>query len=258
MTNTKTEKGIAATGSLAIHVLIALLLMLTLKDCGSGGGAGDGYMALNIASLGDYDQGSGESNDAASQAAASPQPTPVEEQSVETQEESVVSAPKNDKPVVKPNQTKPTENKPVEKPAEKPNSTTTSAIGALGGEGKESGKGETEGGGKEGNPNGQVDGKGIFGGSGGSGEWNLTGRTMPSPPRLDEKPKNEATIKVSIQVDRNGNVTSASIADYTGSTVGRADLEALAIKAAKSAKFSANPNGPPSQRGTITISFKLK
>lgn len=258
MTESKTHKSLAATASFVLHAVMLLLLMLLLKDCGSGGGAGDGYMALNIASLGDYDQGNGESNDASSEAASSPQPTPVEEQSVETQEESVVSAPKNEKPVPKPNQTKPVETKPVEKPAEKPNTNVNNALGALESDGKESGKGETQGGGNEGNPNGQVDGKGIFGGSGGSGEWNLSGRSMSSPPSLDEKPKNEAVIKVSIQVDRTGKVTFASIADYTGSTVGRAELEALAIKAAKSARFSANPNGPPSQRGTITINFKLK
>jgi TonB family protein len=258
MTESKSHKTIAASGSIAVHAALAILLMLALKDCGGGSGGGNQYMALNVAALGDSDMGSGDDPGAPSASAPTPQ-EPVEEEQVETQDDAPVVAPKTE--TTKPKETKPKETtKPVEttKPKETTNNTVNNALDALNNNKPGGGSGQSNPGGNEGRPDGSISGKGIFSGGGGSGNWALSGRTMSSPPSLDERPQSEATIVVSILVDRTGKVVSASIQDYTGGTEGRAKLEELAMKAARSASFSANPNGPINQKGTITINFKLK
>jgi len=255
MTESKSHKTIAASGSIAVHAALAILLMLALKDGGGGSGGGNQYMALNVAALGDSDMGSGDDPGAPAPSASAPQ-EPVEEEQVETQDDAPVVAPKTE--TTKPKETKPKETKPTEtKPKETTNNTVNNALDALntkpGG-----GSGQTKPGGNEGRPDGSISGKGVFSGGGGSGNWSLSGRTMSSPPSLDERPQSEATIVVSILVDRTGKVVSASVQDYTGGTEGRAKLEELALKAARSARFSGNPDGPINQKGTITINFKLK
>lgn len=257
MTESKSHKTIAASGSIAVHAALAILLMLALKDCGGGSGGGNQYMALNVAALGDSDMGSGEDPGAPAPSASAPQ-EPVEEEQVETQDDAPVVAPKTE--TTKPKETKPKETKPTEtKPKETTNNTVNNALDALNNNSKPGGgSGDSKPGGNEGRPDGSITGKGIFSGGGGSGNWALSGRTMSSPPSLDERPQSEATIIVSILVDRTGKVVSASVQDYTGGTEGRAKLEELALKAARSARFSANPDGPINQKGTITINFKLK
>lgn len=256
MTESKSHKTIAASGSIAVHAALAILLMLALKDCGGGSGGGNQYMALNVAALGDSDMGSGDDPGAPAPSASAPQ-EPVEEEQVETQDDAPVVAPKTE--TTKPKETKPKETKPTEtKPKETTNNTVNNALDALNNK-PGGGSGQTKPGGNEGRPDGSISGKGIFNGGGGSGNWALSGRTMSTPPSLDERPQSEATVVVSILVDRTGKVVSASIQKYDAEgTEGRAKLEELALKAARSARFSANPDGPINQKGTITINFKLK
>jgi TonB family protein len=253
-TSESTQRNVSWVGSLGVHVGFALLLMLLMKDCGTGGGDGTQYMSLNVAALGDSDTGGGDSNDASSQSASSSS-EPVQEEAVETQETAPVSAPKPDP---KPNTTKPTTT-----PSAKPNPTVSNplnnALDALNNNGKETGQGPKDDGKKEGVENGSVNGKGLFNGGGGNGEWALAGRSMTANPSLDEKPTVAGRVVVDIIVDKNGKVVSATVnAAKSNITEGAQKHHELAIKAAKSARFSANPNATTNQKGSITINFTLK
>jgi len=253
-TSESTQRNVSWVGSLGVHVGFALLLMLLMKDCGTGGGDGTQYMSLNVAALGDSDTGGGDSNDASSQSASSSS-EPVQEEAVETQETAPVSAPKPDP---NPNTTKPTTT-----PSTKPNPTVSNplnnALDALNNNGKETGQGPKDDGKKEGVENGSVNGKGLFNGGGGNGEWALAGRSMTANPSLDEKPTVAGRVVVDIIVDKNGKVVSATVnAAKSNITEGAQKHHELAIKAAKSARFSANPNATTNQKGSITINFTLK
>jgi len=249
------NKSIAATGSLVIHIALVLLVIFAMKSCGSGGD-GTKYMALSIASLGEFEQGQGDPTETPA-SASQPEPqesNPQTEEAVETVEESPVTAPKpvdkpNPKPVVKP-VVKPVE-KPVEKP--KPSDALNNAINQLGKPGGSSG--ETQPGGNEGAPDGKIEGKGVFSGGGGTGNWALSGRNLRSKPTLDERPSEEGKVVVDILVDKNGNVTKA-LANPGESNTTSAKLYGLAEKAARSAKFTPS-EAANQQKGTITIVFKL-
>lgn len=78
---------------------------------------------------------------------------------------------------------------------------------------------------------------------------------LPPP---DYPPKNvQGTVVVSIIVDSQGNVTSAT-PGVKGSSTSDPDLWAAAKKAALKAKFSPRTQDPTPQVGTITYIFKLK
>lgn len=256
----RSSKGIALSGSLFFHAAFVIILLLAMRSCGSGGD-GMQFMALSIASLGDFEQGQGDPTpNPASAAQPQPQqPTPRQDDPVETVDDSPVSAPKvTDKPKPKPVE-KPAE-KPVEKPAEKPQQPSDALNNALNQLGKPGNSSGTSGGsGNEGSPDGQIEGKGVFSGGGGSGEWSLAGRGIRSSPKLDERPSEEGVIVVDITVDRSGNVIYAVANPSKSTATGQAysALAPLAEKAAKSAKFTA-AEAATNQRGTITITFKLR
>jgi hypothetical protein len=263
-TTTKNNRTAAASGSILFHAAFAVLLLLAMRGCG-GPGDGTQYMALSIASLGEFEQGLGDPTETPV-SASQPQPQEsqeAEEDPVETVDESPVSAPK---PADKPKQPKPTEKpveKPVEKPAEKPKQPSdalNNAINQLGKPGNSSGNSQP--GGNEGAPDGKVEGKGVFGD--GTGGWSLAGRNIQQKPSLDEKPSGEnflptETIGVDIIVDKTGNVISA-IANQSTSKVSSGEafskLKPFAEKAARSAKFN-KAEATINQRGTITIIFKF-
>lgn len=255
-TTTSNERTISAVGSLSVHVVLAILLLLMMHDCEGGGGDGLEYMALNVAALGDSDQGQGEPQPPAAESAPAPS-EPAQEESVATQDDAPVTAPKptpNPTPTPKPNPS------PTPKPTPTPttNSTTNNALNALGKPGNGGSSGTSTGTGNEGRPDGSIDGKGIFSGGGGSGSWALSGRGMSKNPSLDEKPTESGTVVVDIIVDKNGKVISASAnpAKSNVSASGAAKLYALAEKAAKSAQFTPK-DGVGNQKGTVTINFKL-
>jgi len=258
--STRQHRSVAATGSLFFHVAFVVILILAMRSCGSGGD-GMQFMALSIASLGDYEQGEGDPTPTPA-SASQPKPqeaAPREEDPIETVDESPVVAPKvTEKPKPKPVE-KPAE-KPVDKPAEKPQQPSDALNNALNQLGKPgSPSGSSGGGGNEGRPDGQIEGKGVFSGGGGSGEWSLAGRSIRTKPSLDERPTEEGTIRVDITVDRNGNVIAAKADPVNSKTTGQsfAVLAPLAEKAARSAKFSA-AEAASNSRGTITIHFTLR
>lgn len=115
--------------------------------------------------------------------------------------------------------------------------------------------GTTEGTGNQGDPNGNIDGKGVVQGEGIG--WALSGRGMVGEPKLSEKPKEKGKVVLDIYVDRNGKVTSTS-RNYPLSTTSSDYLFSLAEKAAKTAQFSVKQDAPPTQKGNMTFYFELK
>lgn len=117
--------------------------------------------------------------------------------------------------------------------------------GAFGNGGSSTGSGNTSGDGRQGNPA----GRGVSGGN----SWSLDGRSLVGnlarPPYSSNE---EGRITVSIRVDANGKVTSATISSPTN--ISDASMRSGAISAAKNTRFS---SGSGVVVGTITYVYKL-
>lgn len=108
------------------------------------------------------------------------------------------------------------------------------------------GSGTTSGETQQGNPAGK-------GNSGGHG-WSLEGRTLIGSLVSPSYGSNEeGKVTVAIRVDKNGNVTNASIGQPT--TISDKQLRDTAIETAKKQRFTSGDN---IAIGTITYNFKLK
>ena len=121
-----------------------------------------------------------------------------------------------------------------------------------GSEGNTSGSGNM---GKEGgDPNsGRYDGQPGKGGP----SFSLAGRSAKALPSPSKTLNKEGTVVVKIWVDREGTVTKVE-APEKGSTTTDAALVNQAKTAARSAKFSAKPDAPEMQTGTITYVFRFQ
>lgn len=84
-------------------------------------------------------------------------------------------------------------------------------------------------------------------------QWTLYGRDEKHVPNPADSFAQEGEVVVRIWVDKDGNVTNASI--YEGTNISDRHTQQLAIQAALKAKFSA---GDTPQIGYITYIFKLK
>lgn len=275
----------AGVGTACFHVaLVAMLFLVKCPTTGGGGGndglGESGFMSMDVAGIGNSVDGWGPTEET---------PTPVQQNDVVKDESSAVTdeTPTNEAPVVnsnKPSKTQ-TTTKPVvtptPKPIEKPQDKPTQAANVIKGSGSSSGNTN------QGAEDGKIDGKGVVGGGGGSAgagggqgggtgigtgtgtgpgsgpgsgglsaNFDLQGRTMNRKPSITETAPDEGKVVVDIWVDKNGNVTKA-VANAAKSNTTNSKLYALAEKAAKTAKFNANPNGNNEQKGTITINFKL-
>ena len=103
----------------------------------------------------------------------------------------------------------------------------------------------------------QAGADGLAGAAGGSGVDGLTvGRGALSLPKPGYNSNQQGIVIVEIKVDRSGKVVWVD-APARGSTTNAAALVNAAKQAAYKAKFSANPEGPEKQKGTITYTFKL-
>lgn len=105
------------------------------------------------------------------------------------------------------------------------------------------------------------DGGGTGGGSGtgtgasvggGLGGRKVLGRVKPS-----YNSNSEGTVRVSVCVDVNGNVTSAK-STLSGSTTSDGQLRSAAEAAARGWKFAADPNATADQCGWIDFNFRLR
>ena len=110
-----------------------------------------------------------------------------------------------------------------------------------------------------GDPNAGTYGQGGSGsGTKGSGiDFSLDGRSAIRTPIPNYPGREEGVVVVTIQVDRNGNVTSAT-AGARGSTTLNPDLLDAARRAALQAKFNVDNNAAAVQSGTITYRFIQK
>lgn len=121
----------------------------------------------------------------------------------------------------------------------------TASSGSGGGSGTGTGSGTGSGG-----------GSGIGSGNGSGYGWSLEGRGAKSIAKPKYVSNQEGTIIVSIGVDKNGNVASASI-KQRGTNISDPDLRNECIKAAYAAKFTADPDAINNVFGEITYRFKL-
>ncbi len=87
--------------------------------------------------------------------------------------------------------------------------------------------------------------------------YDLGGRKHISLPRPDDKSQQTGTVVIRIKVDKSGSVIDASYSQK-GSTTTSSALIDSAIRAAKKAKFTADPSAPEVQFGTITYNFKVQ
>lgn len=121
-----------------------------------------------------------------------------------------------------------------------------SALSGLFGNNKSSGSGTTSGDSRQGNPAGS--------GNSGGNSWSLSGRSLTGN-LIEPAYENdvEGRITVSIRVDANGTVVSASIGSPTN--ISDATTRNAAISAAKRTRFS---QGEGISAGSITYNFKLR
>ncbi len=118
-------------------------------------------------------------------------------------------------------------------------------------------EGETGNPGNQGNENGDPNANNYSGGGIGNGvSFSLSGRSMVAPPKIKNNTQEKGIVVVDIWVDNNGNVTKA-VPGVRGSTTTSSILYKKAKEAALKTKFSANPNAPAVQKGTMTFVFIL-
>ena len=103
---------------------------------------------------------------------------------------------------------------------------------------------------------GEGSGKGSGGEGGGSGiSFSLAGRGSKSLPGPTATSPENGNIVVEIRVDQEGNVVFAK-AGVRGTTLWDTNLWRRCEQAAKNSKFTANPDAPELQQGTITYIFR--
>ena len=101
-------------------------------------------------------------------------------------------------------------------------------------------------------------GQGTSIGDGSGNSYSLAGRNIVGKlPKPVYTVQEEGKVIVAITVDRNGNVTNATV-QSKGTTVQNRTLWNVAVQAAKKAKFNTDPEKPATQSGTITYNFRLQ
>ncbi|MFZ4785530.1 MAG: TonB family protein [Flavobacteriales bacterium] len=263
MTTVKSHKAIAAGSTFVVHVLFILALLLLLKDCGGaagegngmGGGTGGGYTELDMALLGESPNGGGgTSDDGGTPDAAAPASSP-DQNVVTTNDAAPVSIKTN--PNTPTNTTTNTNNNNQNT---NPKKNIFDRLDDPGDPAKGPGDDPTKTGG---DPFGSITGKGLFGagggGNGGSGYEFRFFRPMVTKPSLSDVIPDQGNVVVKIVVDKRGNVVSATTdSGDPGTNTRNSQLHRLAEKAARSAKFEADPNNGNNRQGKITIRFILK
>lgn len=104
--------------------------------------------------------------------------------------------------------------------------------------------------GKAGQPDGNS-ADGAVSGIAASGLGNRKAVSLPSPAK---GPMGKIVVKIT--VDRNGNVTSAAYLSGVAPANASASARRSCVEAARRSRFSADPDAPASQTGTITYTYK--
>ena len=245
----KKDKGIAILGTIVFHALAVLVLLLMafrtpLPLPGEEGVEVD---------LGMMDQGMGNIQP---EKPTIPQAAQPQQQTSKTKEDLVTQNDDEAPAIEKPKNTKPKQ----EKPAEEPKPTVNQRALFKGNNNPQSGgsEGITGQPGDQGNPNGLAGIK-KYDGQGGKGNgtgYDLGGRGAKSLHRPNDDFSEEGIVVVDIWVNRQGKVTRAEVATK-GTTVINSDMRQKAIQAALRSSFTADPNAPEEQHGTITYTFVI-
>lgn len=193
-----------------------------------------------------------------------PQPqtaqTAAQEQVTTQAVEEAISLPKNEKQEVKETKPQPTEaelRKQEQERQEAEKRKQMDALFAKAKSGEGSGQGNTKPGGNQGDPDGVPNAPyGSGGGSGNGPKYDLAGRKMLAPPKINDNSQKTGRVVVDIVVDRYGKVVMAT-PGARGSTTTDSYLYTLARQAAIDTKFSANPDAL-TQKGTITFEFVVE
>lgn len=198
----------------------------------------------------------------------------VEEQKIEEVKEDVISQNDTDAPVVPKEETKEKENTPVKQPKKaeekpivkevpKPSKETTDALANLLNGSKSSGdpakgEGDDAKSGLKGKKDGDPTSSKYYGngGSGGNGNYNLSGRKPLTRPIIEQDCNEEGTVVVSIEVDKTGRVIKAT-AGVKGTTNSAPCLLEPARKAALQTRWNADGDAPIKQVGNIIYKFSL-
>jgi outer membrane biosynthesis protein TonB len=252
--------------SALMAILLLLLFFFGLKYLDP---PPEGGIAINF---GTSDTGSGQVQPQETVKTAPQQTKAAPAESAKDINEEVVTQDVEDAPVIKddkkPVETKPvTEEKPKEepkKPDPKPDKSTTDALSSIingpKNDGKtEGGEGPDSSGGDKGDPNGDPNASSYYGtgkGLDGDGNYQLGGRKALNKQKYQQDCNEAGTVVVSIEVDRNGNVISAT-PGVRGTTNNSRCLLEPAKRAALATKFNADSNAPAKQIGKIVYRFSL-
>ena len=199
-------------------------------------------------------------------------PPPVSQPKTEIKEE-VVTQDVEDAPVIKKEKKKevqketPVKEQPKEtpkKPDPKPDKTTTDALSNLINAPKSDGtakgsEGNDDTAGDKGNPNGDPNAKSYYGtgkGLDGDGNYLLGGRKALNKEKYVQDCNEAGKVVVSIEVNRNGQVISAT-AGVRGTTNNSKCLLEPARRAALATRFNADDKAPAKQIGKIIYNFSL-
>ena len=180
----------------------------------------------------------------------------VEEVAEEAESEIAVPKLQEEKP-------KPTEEEQPEKPVEKPKPKPTisdqlsDALQSLNETSNPGdGQGETSGSGDQGSPDGN-DGEGLVGG--GSGSWQLDGRSMlPGYGTKISTTKEEGIVVLNIWVDKSGKVTKVQPNLRESNTTSQYLINLAKNDVLNNFKFNGDPDAAISQRGKVRYVFQLK
>ena len=199
-------------------------------------------------------------------------PPPVEQPKSEIKED-VVTQDTEDAPVIKKEETKKEQItppkkvepiKPVKKPDPTPDKSTSDALSSLINGPKSDGtskgsEGNDNTGGDKGDPNGDPNADSYYGngkGLDGDGNYLLGGRKALNKEKFLQDCNEAGIVVVSIEVDRNGNVTKAT-PGVRGTTNNTRCLLEPARRAALATRFNSDSKAPTKQIGKIIYKFSL-
>ena len=228
-------------------------------------------IAVNFGTT-DYGKGNDQPNEPIKTAPKQTTPEPVPVTKSEIKEE-VVTQDSEDAPVIKKEEEKkevketvkdPPKKEPPKKVEPKPDKSTTDALSSLINGPKSDGttkgnEGDDKRNGDKGDPNGDPNAKSYYGngiGLDGDGNYLLGGRRATNKAKEKQKCNEAGKVVVSIEVDRNGRVISAT-PGVRGTTNNSKCLLEPAKRAALATKFNSDSNAPAKQIGKIIYNFAL-
>lgn len=204
-------------------------------------------------SLGNQEQGLGDNPAPSTQQTSRPSNSTPPEHIVTQTTQQTAPVVSNPTPV-----TQPAEPRQEVKPDEPKINTNALFPGKRNQQTGDGGKGNTQGSGTQGDPNGNPNSHNYSGNGGGSGSgsFNLNGRSAVALPKPEYNSNQQGKIVVKIWVDQQGRVTRVD-APAQGSTISAGPMVEQAKNAAKRARFNASADAPEQQIGTITYIFKI-